>query len=84
MGTNFKIVTTKKKRGKVTGFFRTVSEIMAKKWVVDRAFEAGQKGEPPPVYSDSEAGRHLQQIFNEAYEKGQKSILTKIANKLAE
>jgi hypothetical protein len=65
------------------GFWQSLGETMAKKIIVDRAFEAGQKGEPPPSYSNSEAGQQLQRISDEAYEKGQKSVLVKIGNKLA-
>jgi hypothetical protein len=65
------------------GFWRSFSESIAKKAVVDRAFNAGQKAEPPPSYSNSEAGKQLQRISDEAYEKGQKSVLVKIGNKIA-
>ena len=65
------------------GILRIIGESMGRKIVVDRAFEAGQKAEPPPSYSNSDTGRRLQRISDEAYEKGQKSVLVKIGNKLA-
>jgi hypothetical protein len=71
-------------RAKSMGFLKIVTEVAAKRVVVNRAFEAGQKGEPPPVYSESEAGRYLQQISDDAYKKGQQSVLVKIGKKLSE
>jgi hypothetical protein len=66
------------------GFIQSLGETVAKKLVVDRAFEAGRSGDPPPSYSDSEAGRSMQRLSDEAYEKGQRSVLVKIGNKLAD
>ena len=64
------------------GFWKRVGDVVAKKVVTEQAFEAGQKGEAPPQYSNSEAGQYLQQLSDEAYQKGQKSLLTKIGSKL--
>ncbi len=63
------------------GLFRFVGEILereAKQWLVDRAFRAGQQGEPPPQCINPD----LQKISDEAYKLGQGSLLNKGASEL--
>ncbi|OHA87759.1 MAG: hypothetical protein A2644_01125 [Candidatus Zambryskibacteria bacterium RIFCSPHIGHO2_01_FULL_39_63] len=50
-----------------------------KQRITDKAFEAGKNGQPPPQYSILE----VQQISDNAYSQGQKSVLVDIGNKVA-
>jgi hypothetical protein len=57
-----------------------VDEIFGKHLISRRAFYAGQNGEPPPHYLDKE----VQEFADRMYELGQKSVLVKIGNRLAQ
>jgi hypothetical protein len=66
------------------GFWRRVGDVVAKNLVTEKAFEAGQRGDSPPQYSNSDAGQYLQELSDQAYERGQKALLVKLGNRLTD
>ena len=61
------------------GFWATFVEIGAKRMAAEKGFNAGLKGEAPPQFSSSGAGRLLQQVSDDACDKGRQALLNKAA-----
>jgi hypothetical protein len=56
------------------GLFTNAAELLMKQTIVNRAFEAGRTGSPPPVWTHAEA----QRISDEAYDKGRQSVVNAV------
>ena len=58
----------------------------AERWASDEAFRRGQNAEPPLhlTGNDDSEKRQMQELLDRRYAEGQKSVLVKIGNKLAD
>lgn len=66
------------------GFIGRMFGRMSIQYLSDRAFEAGQKGENPPVLiaKTDEVQEYIDDLIEKAYERGRKSVLNKGLNQL--
>ena len=66
------------------GFWTRVGARVVVDGVSRISFARGQQGQPPlNTFSDTPVGERLRKIADDAYDKGQKSVLVKIGKKIA-